>query len=40
MNKKYINSLIFCFKATGNISYLKQAKQLINKMITENSYNK
>jgi uncharacterized protein YyaL (SSP411 family) len=40
MNKIYINSLIFTFKATNNISYLKQAKKLINKMIAENSYNK
>jgi hypothetical protein len=40
MNKKYIRTLIFTFKATGNLAYLKQAKALINKMITEQTFDK
>jgi len=40
MNRRYINTLIFTFKATGNIAYLRQAKRLVNKMIREQSYNK
>lgn len=40
MNKIYINSLIFAFKSTGNLAYLRQAKALINKMIKEQGFDK
>jgi hypothetical protein len=33
MNLKYLRTLIFTYKATGNYSYLRQARNLATKMM-------
>lgn len=40
MNLRYVRTLIFTYRATNNRAYLVQARNLIEKMIKENRYDK